>query len=106
MQKALNSRGSPLSPDYFAHRFPARGLQWSEAAPREKPYAFIFVAAVNKIDTIAHHGVVECGAGILGNDPEKRLSPRIIRKMKDLFTERVQFFHADVSNGFRDVFAP
>jgi hypothetical protein len=102
----VHFRGSPLSPNDFAHGLAAGGLQWSEAAPREEPYAFIFVAAVNNIDAIAHHGVVKCGTRILCNEPEERLTPGIIRIAKDLVPKLLQFFNADGTDRLRKGFAP
>jgi hypothetical protein len=98
--------GSTLSADYLAHGFPARGLQGSEPAPREKPYAFVFVAAVNNVDAVAHNCVVKSGAGILSNEGEELLPPWIICVPKDFVTERFQFFDADRTDRVCNGFAP
>jgi hypothetical protein len=80
--------------------------QWSEAAPREEPYAFVLVAAVNDVDAVAHDCVVESGAGILSHELEERLTPRIIRITKDLIPEHLQFFNGDRADGVCHGFAP
>src|SRR5438876_6118839 len=97
---------STLSADYFAHHLPARGLQWSHAAARQKPHALILIAAVNNVDAVAHDCVMKSGAGILSNEGEELLPPRIICVTKDLVSERLQFFDADRPDRVCNRFAP
>src|SRR6266487_6718855 len=85
---------STLSADYFAHHLSARGLQWSHAAPREKPHALILIAAVNNVDAVAHNCVVERGAGILSDEPKERFPPGIVCVTKDFVSKRFEFFDA------------
>ena len=89
---------STLSANYFAHHLPARGLQWSHAAPREEPHALILIAAVNDVDAVAHNCVMKSGAGILSNEAEELLAPRIVCVTKDFVSERLEFFDGHCAN--------
>src|SRR6266581_6697211 len=89
---------STLSADYFAHHLPTRGLQWSHAAPREKPHDFILIPAVNNVDAVAHNCVMKSGAGILRNEAEEFLPPWIVCVTKDFVSERFEFFDAHCTN--------
>src|SRR2546429_8456674 len=71
---------SMRSRDHVLHDLAACRLQWPHAASRQEPHAFVFVAAVNNIDTVAGDGGMECGAGIFGNESEERLAPGVIRE--------------------------
>jgi hypothetical protein len=44
--------------------------------------------------------------GILSNELEERLTPRIIRTTKDLIPEHLQFFNGDGADGVCHGFAP
>src|SRR5436190_12023559 len=89
---------STLSANCFAHHLPARGLQWSHAAPREEPHALILIAAVNDVDAVAHNCVMKSGAGILSNEAEELLAPRIVWVPKDFVSERLEFFDGHCAN--------
>jgi hypothetical protein len=66
------------SRDHFLHDLAACRLQWSHAAPGQEPHAFVLVAAVNNVNAIACDRVMECGAGVFGNESEESLAPWII----------------------------
>jgi hypothetical protein len=53
-------------------------LQRPHSTARQEPDTFIFVATVNNVDTVAGDCVMECSAGVLGNESEEGLAPRII----------------------------
>src|SRR6266566_2873137 len=69
---------SMRSRDHVLHDLAACRLQWPHAASRQEPHAFVFVAAVNNVDAVARDGVMECGAGIFGNESEESFAPRVI----------------------------
>src|SRR4029077_9460493 len=89
---------STLTADYFAHHLPARGLQWSHAAPREEPHALILIAAVHDVDAVAHNCVMKSSARILSHESEEILPPRIVCVTKDFVSERLEFFDAHCTN--------
>ena len=64
--------------DHFLHDLPTGRLQWAHAAPGQEPHALILVAAVHNVDAVAGDCVMECSAGVLGNESEEGLAPRII----------------------------
>ena len=64
--------------DNFLHDLAACRLQWPHAAPGQEPHAFVLVAAVNNVDAIACDRVVECGAGVFGNESEESFPPGVI----------------------------
>ena len=66
--------------------FPAR-LERSHPASRQEPHALILIAAVNDIDVIARHRVVEGGARILGDELKEGVPPRVICVMEDFFAD-------------------
>ena len=83
---------------YFLHGLPTSGLQWALASSRQEPHAFVFVAAINNIHSVACQRVMERGAAILSDKSEECLSPRIVDVSEDLFTQLFEFFSADRSN--------
>src|SRR6476660_5934000 len=89
---------STFSSNDFAHHLPARGLQWSHAAPWEEPHALILIAAVNDVDAVTHHRVMKSGAGILSNEAEELLPPRIVCVTKDFVSQRLEFFDGHRTN--------
>lgn len=105
------SRGKPLmcSMDasyHFLHDLAAFRLQWPHPASRQEPHTFIFIAAVNNVDAVAGDCVMECAAGVLGNESEESFPPWIISVDENLFAQLREFFIAHRSNGFGDRFAP
>ena len=94
-----------MSLDYFRHDFAACRLQWPFARARQEPHAFVFVAAVNDMDAVVRHCVVERGARIFGDESEESVPPGILGVRKDLFADLLELFNAGCSNGFRDGFA-
>src|SRR5436853_7144404 len=69
---------STASCDHVLHDLAAGRLQWPHAASGQEPHAFVFVAAVNNVDAVARDGVMECGAGVLGNESEEGFPPRVV----------------------------
>jgi hypothetical protein len=53
--------------DRFLHQLPTSLRQWSYAAPRQIPQAFIYVAAVKENDAFASIRLVKSGARIFRN---------------------------------------
>src|SRR5881396_1016980 len=86
-KKACGPLCSTASCDYLLHDLTACRLQWPHAASRQEPHAFVFVAAVNNIDAVARDGVMECGAGIFGNESEESFAPWVIGIMENLFAK-------------------
>ena len=64
--------------DHFLHDLAAGGLQWSHAAPGQEPHAFILVAAINNVNAVARDRVMECGAGVFGNESEESFPSGVI----------------------------
>src|SRR6266700_2906788 len=62
----------------FLHDLPPGRLQWTESAPRQEPHAFVFVTAVDNIDSVTRDRVMKCRAGILGYESEEGFPPRIV----------------------------
>ena len=50
--------------------------------------------------------VIERGAGVLGDEAEELLPPRVIHTREEFFAERLQLLRANCANGFVDGFAP
>ena len=75
------------SRDHVLHDLAASRLQWSHAAPGQKPHAFVFVTAINNVDAVARDGVTKCGAGIFGNESEESLAPWVIGMMENFFAK-------------------
>ena len=73
--------------NHFLHHLFSARLQRSHSASRPEPHALILIAAVNNIDFIARHRVVEGGARILGDELKEGMPPRVIRGMEDLFAD-------------------
>jgi hypothetical protein len=71
--------------DYFRHDFAACRLQGALASAGQEPHAFVFVAAVNDMDAVVCHCVVERGARIFGDESEESVPPGILGVRKDLF---------------------
>ena len=78
----MNSR------DHFLHGSQPCRLQWSHAASWQEPHAFVLIAAVDNVDTVARDCVMERSTRVFGDEFEKSLSPRIIGVMEELFPER------------------
>lgn len=91
--------------DHFLHDLPPLRLQWPHAASRQEPHAFVSVAAVKSIDPVAGNRVMEGGSGVLGDESEERLPPRIIDMPEELFPKLLEFFNADDRNGLGNGFA-
>jgi len=72
------------SRDHFLHDLAAGGLQWSHVAPWQEPHAFVLVAAVNNVNAVAGDRVVECGAGVFGNESEESFAPWVIGVTEEL----------------------
>src|SRR5437762_14342724 len=97
---------SMASCDHLLHDFPASRLQWPLAGAGQEPHPFIIVAAVNDMDAVACHCVMERGASVFGDESEESLPPRIVDVMEDLFAKLLEFFNTGCSNRFRDSLAP
>src|SRR5438876_10301884 len=69
---------SMCSRDHVLHDLAACRLQWPHAASGQEPHPFVFVAAVNNVDTVARDRVMECRASVLGNESEKCFAPWVI----------------------------
>src|SRR5438132_13848083 len=69
---------SMRSRDHVLHDLAAGRLQWPHAASGQEPHAFVFVAAVNNVDAVARDRVMECGAGIFGNESDEGFPPRVV----------------------------
>jgi hypothetical protein len=54
-------------------------LQWSHAAPGQKPGAFILVAAINNVDAVAGDHVMGRGARVFGNESEEAFPSQVFR---------------------------
>jgi len=93
------------SSDHFLHDLPAPFLQRSHAAARQKPHPFILVPAVNQIHSIARDRVMERGAGVLFDEFEERVPPRIFGEMENFIADFFELVGADGPNRFRDRFA-
>jgi hypothetical protein len=76
------SLSSMRSRDHVLHDPTACRLQWPHSASGQEPHAFVFVAAVNNIDAVARDRVMECGAGIFGNESEESFAPWVIGIME------------------------
>jgi hypothetical protein len=79
-----SSGNSMPSCDHFFHDAPTGGLQRPHAAAGQEPDAFVLIAAVENVDAVARDGVMKCGAGVLGDESEKRRPPRIVGVTKQL----------------------
>ena len=80
---------STAARDHFLHDLPTSDLQWPLPGSGQKPHAFILAAAVNNIDAVARDRVMEGGAGVLSDESEERLPPRMIGVRKELLAELV-----------------
>ena len=80
--------------DHFHHDFSASCLQWPFARTRQEPHALVLIAAVNDMDAVARGRVMECGAGVLGNESEESFPPWIISVDENLFANLLEFFGA------------
>src|SRR5678816_3022881 len=94
------------SRDRFLHEPPTSLGQWSYAAPRQVPQAFVSVARVNENDAFACGRVVKNCARMFRDKLKERLPLRSIRIVKHLFAKLLEFFNADDSDRFRDGFSP
>src|SRR5262245_63716482 len=92
--------------DCFSHQLPASLRQWSQAAPREIPQAFIVIAGVKKNDALACRCVIERGTRIFLDQLKERLPPWSTGVIKNLVAKFFEFFNADWSDRFRDGFSP
>src|SRR5262249_49055905 len=90
----------------FLHEPPASLGQWSQAAARQIPQAFVSIARVNKNDAFACGGVIERSARIFGDKLKERVPPGSTRIIKHLFAKFLEFFNANGSDRFRDGFPP
>jgi hypothetical protein len=77
------------SRDHFLHGSQPRRLQWSHAAPWQEPHAFVFVTAVDNVDPVTRDGVMKCATGVLRNESEEGLPPRIVSVFEHLFSNRL-----------------
>src|SRR5262249_8220914 len=91
--------------DHLFHDLLSASLQWPHPASREKPHSFVSVATVNDINVVAGDSIMKSCTGVLRDKGEERLSPRIVRELKDLVADRFQFVCAYCSNRLRDRFA-
>src|SRR5438552_18789335 len=91
--------------DHFLHDLPTGGLQLPHSAAGQKPHALVFVAAVNNIHAVARDRVMKCGAGVLGDEPEESLPPRVLGVTEHLSAKFLKFFNADPTNRFGERFA-
>src|SRR5436309_3213284 len=80
---------SMRSRDHVLHNLTACRLQWPHAASGQEPHPFVFVAAVNNIDAVARDRVMECRAGIFGNESKESFAPWVIGIMENLFAKRL-----------------
>src|SRR5205814_4239938 len=78
---------SMRSRDHVLHDLTACRLQWPHTASGQEPHAFVFVPAVNNIDAVACDRVMECGAGVFGNESEESLAPWVIGIMENPFAK-------------------
>src|SRR5206468_983766 len=81
------SSSSMRSRDHVLHDLAARRLQWSHSASRQEPHTFVFVTTINDVDAVARDRVMECGAGILGNESKESFAPWVIGIMENLFAK-------------------
>src|SRR5436305_7330118 len=91
---------SMSSCDHFLHDLPASRLQWPHAAPGQEPHAFILIAAVKNVDAVACDRVMECGAGVFGNESEESFAPWVIGVTENLFAKLLNFSKLIVQIGF------
>jgi hypothetical protein len=80
---------STSSRGHVFHDLAAGRLQWSHTASRQEPHTFVFVTAINNVDSVARDRVTKCGAGVLGNESEEGLPPQIISVFEDFFSDRL-----------------
>jgi hypothetical protein len=88
--------------DHLPHGLSPPLLQWTLAGPRDKPDAFVFLAAVNNVYAVRCDGVVKCGTGVLRDEPEERFAPWILYVRKYLIAELFELVHAGRANRFCD----
>src|SRR4029079_3989529 len=88
--------------DHLPHGFPPTLLQWTFAGPRDKPNAFVFLAAVNNVHPVRGRGVMKRGTGVLRDEPEERFAPWIFYIRKYLIAQRFEFVRASCANRFCD----
>src|SRR6185503_6256541 len=108
MRLCHSGRGSSMRAgrNRFLHE-PSTSLgQWSQAATRQIPQAFVSVARVNENNAFACGRVIKCGARMFRDKLKERLPPRSIRIIKHLFSKLLQFVDADYSDRFIDGFSP
>src|SRR5262249_29334463 len=75
---------SAAAGDHLFHDLLSASLQWPHPASREKPHSFVSVATVNDINVVAGDSIMKSRTGVLRDKGEERLSPRIVRELKDL----------------------
>ena len=62
--------------------------------------------AVDDLNAVVRRRVMEGSAGVLGDEGEELLPPRVIHMREKFFAERFQLFDADCTNGPGNGFAP
>jgi hypothetical protein len=62
--------------------------------------------AIDDLNAIVRRRVMERGAGVLVDEGEELLPPRVIHTREEFFAERLQLLPANCANGFGDGFAP
>src|SRR5882724_6338863 len=99
------ARGLAPFDDLLQNPQPVR-LHRSHAGSRHEPHTLVLVAAVDDLNAIVRRRVIERGAGVLGDEAEELLPPRVIHTREEFFAERLQLLRANCANGFVDGFAP
>ncbi len=61
---------------------------------------------VDDLNAVVRRRVMERGAGVLVDEAEELLPPRVIHTREEFFAERRQLLRANCANGFRDRLAP
>src|SRR6266481_3324530 len=83
----LLTQDSTARLDCLSHQLPASPRQWSYAAARQIPQAFVLIAGVKKNHALACRCVIKGGTGIFGDHRKERLPPWSIGFIKNFFAK-------------------
>src|SRR4051794_18794513 len=81
---------SVLSFYNLLHDREALRLQRALPVFRQKPHPFVQVTAVKDVDVVVRDCVMEGGAGVLPDEAEEGLAPRVIEEWEEFIAERIQ----------------
>ena len=100
----LLTQGSTARLDCLSHQLPASLRQWSQAAARQIPQAFVVIAGVKKNHAFACGRVMKRSTRIFCDESKEFFPPGSTGVIKDLFAKFLEFFNVNYSYLFGDGF--